>query len=167
MSNLQWKLLCHLTNSLISVKLWKSSISTQTLSMKIGKSKLKMFSLWYHFDWLWFTRTIEKERPTKQRKAEALIDWQAYYSHDEINAWVESLKEEFPQWISVEDIGHSYEGRRMKVVKLSKKAVLKINLSVDFLFPNWFFIPEQSSNFHWSEYSRSRMDCLCHFNLCS
>lgn len=76
---------------------------------------------------------MEKERPKKQRKADGLLDWVDYYSTDEIYAWVEKIRAEFPQWVTVENIGYSHEGRVMKVVKLSKKQVLKISFWLSLL----------------------------------
>lgn len=76
---------------------------------------------------------MDKERPKKQRKADGVLDWEDYYSVDEIYAWVDSIQQEFPTWITVEDIGYSHEGRVMKVVKLSKKQVLKISPPLTFL----------------------------------
>lgn len=71
---------------------------------------------------------MENEQPKKQPKAEGDFDWEDYHSLDTIYAWVDSIQLEFPNFISVETIGNSYEGRPIKVIKLSKKQVLQITL---------------------------------------
>lgn len=74
-------------------------------------------------------RTMDKEsvRPFKQRKStDAAIDWESYYNSDEIYAWLDEIQQEFPEWVSVETVGQTYEGRAIKLVKLSKQEVLEI-----------------------------------------
>lgn len=56
------------------------------------------------------------------------MNWEEYHSYDTIYDWVDSLQAEFPDLITVEVIGHSYEGRPMKIVKLSHNEVLEIKL---------------------------------------
>lgn len=60
---------------------------------------------------------------TKRRKLVGEIDWLAYYSYEEIYAWLDSLQAEFPEFITIDTFGSSYEGRPLKIVKLSKKQV--------------------------------------------
>lgn len=74
-------------------------------------------------------RSIDKETPRKQAKADEDMNWTDYHSLETIYDWIDELQQEFPQWITVEEIGRSYEGRPLKVVKLSKRQVLKIKLS--------------------------------------
>ncbi|CRK92462.1 CLUMA_CG006024, isoform A [Clunio marinus] len=64
---------------------------------------------------------IENESPKRQRKEEGDMNWDDYQSLETIYEWLGFLQRDFPQFISVEDIGLSYEGRPIKVVKLSKK----------------------------------------------
>ena len=71
---------------------------------------------------------MDKEQPVKQRKSRSpdVMGWTDYQDHETINAWLDSLQAEFPLWVTIETIGTSYEGRPMKMAKLSKKTVLEI-----------------------------------------
>ncbi|XP_062551927.1 zinc carboxypeptidase-like [Armigeres subalbatus] len=62
---------------------------------------------------------IDTERPAR-RKIEG-FNWDDYHTLDEIYDWIDGLVEEYGSILSVELIGHSYEGREIKAVKLSKK----------------------------------------------
>lgn len=54
------------------------------------------------------------------------MDWDNYQDLATIHAWMNSLVEEFPGIVTVEDIGRSYEGRILKVLKISKRQVLEL-----------------------------------------
>jgi Zinc carboxypeptidase len=58
------------------------------------------------------------------------MNWIDYHSTETIYEWIDALQAEFPQYITVEEIGRSHEDRPMKLVKLSKKQALKIKLSL-------------------------------------
>jgi hypothetical protein len=58
-----------------------------------------------------------------RREAEEMT-WTDYHSLETINAWMDSLAEEFPSFVSVETVVKSPRGREMKVLKLSKKSVI-------------------------------------------
>lgn len=64
---------------------------------------------------------MDKERPLKQSKADGEMSWVDYHRLDVIYAWLDKLQAENPEVITVMDIGKTYEGRTMKMVKLSKK----------------------------------------------
>ena len=64
----------------------------------------------------------------KQPKALGDIDWENYYRLDDIYAWLDTLVEKFPTILKLETIGNSYEGRPIKMITLSKKAVCKKKL---------------------------------------
>ncbi|CAO1308920.1 unnamed protein product [Diamesa serratosioi] len=66
-------------------------------------------------------QTMDKERPMKQNKADDAMSWVDYHRLDVIYAWLDQLQTENPGVITVMDIGKTYEGRTMKMVKLSKK----------------------------------------------
>ena len=51
------------------------------------------------------------------------MDWDDYQSTETIYEWLDSIQAEFPQFITLEELGHTYEGRPIKLVKLSKKEV--------------------------------------------
>ncbi|CRL06537.1 CLUMA_CG019442, isoform A [Clunio marinus] len=69
-----------------------------------------------------FQKLVDNESPKRQRKADlGDMDWTSYYSTVEIHVWLDKLQQTFPQYITVEEIGKSFEGRSLKLVKLSKK----------------------------------------------
>lgn len=80
------------------------------------------------------SRSIDSEKSQsfgrKQRKLEGEIDWQAYYSYQEIYAWLDTLQAKFPEFITVEEFGRTYEGRPLKIVKLSKQQVIEITFNL-------------------------------------
>lgn len=67
------------------------------------------------------------ETSNKKPKATAM-DWENYYTPQEIFDWMDSLVVDFPGVVTVETIGESYEKRPMKLLKISKKTVLEIYL---------------------------------------
>lgn len=88
--------------------------------------------------------TMDEERPKKQGKAAEDMNWDDYQSVATIYDWIESLRLEFPDWITIEEIGYSYEGRPIKVVKLSKNPAQvsdQISLSIIAVISNgsWFY----------------------------
>lgn len=75
-------------------------------------------------------RAFDNEEPKKRPKIDAMT-WTEYHNLETIHAWLDSLQEEFPNFVNVTSIGSSSQGRQMKLLKLSKKAVrrnLKANL---------------------------------------
>lgn len=64
---------------------------------------------------------MDKERPLKQSKAGGEMSWVDYHRLDVIYTWLDKLQAENPGVITVMDFGKTYEGRTMKMVKLSKK----------------------------------------------
>jgi hypothetical protein len=73
-------------------------------------------------------KTIDEESPKRQRKlAAGELDWENYHTLTEIYDWLNALQTEFSEFLSVEEIGRTYEGRSLKLVKLSKKTVIEIS----------------------------------------
>ena len=66
---------------------------------------------------------IDKENPTRSGKAEGDFDWTSYHSLEEIYAWIDEIAAQFPDQVTVTDIGDTYEGRKMKIVKISFQEV--------------------------------------------
>mgnify|MGYP003406909051 CR=1 FL=1 len=72
---------------------------------------------------------FDKElRPRKQTKFN-VMGWSDYQSIETIHEWLDSLQTEFPTWVTVSTIGHSFQGRALKLLKLSKKTVIKKNIN--------------------------------------
>lgn len=106
---------------------------------------------------------IDNERPKKQPKADGELNWTDYHSFEDIYDWLDALESEFPQFVTVEEIGRTYEGRPFKLVKLSKQQVIQITTVACRKFGS--FIAEQSRDFYRSEHPRSRVDCIGHGDL--
>lgn len=64
---------------------------------------------------------IDKENPKRSGKAD--FDWTSYHEVDEIYAWIDEIAARFPNQVTVTDIGNTFEGRKMKVVKISFQPV--------------------------------------------
>ena len=48
------------------------------------------------------------------------MDWTSYHSQDDMEAYMDYLVEQFPDLVSTEVIGNSYEGRQMRIMKICK-----------------------------------------------
>jgi len=48
------------------------------------------------------------------------MDWKSYHTLDEITNWIDELAVNYPDLATVTEVGKSYEGRVMKLLKLSK-----------------------------------------------
>lgn len=70
---------------------------------------------------------INNERPKKISKANGELNWTDYHNYIDIYAWLDALKLEFPEYITIENLGSSYEGRPLKLIKLSKQPVLELS----------------------------------------
>jgi len=49
------------------------------------------------------------------------IAWNRYYDYDEVLHIMERLQAAYPQFIRFEDIGHSYQGRVLRVMVLTNQ----------------------------------------------
>jgi len=63
---------------------------------------------------------FDNEQPRKQTKFASFMEWTEYQSIETIHEWLDSLQVEFPNWVTVSTIGHSFQGRALKLLKLSK-----------------------------------------------
>lgn len=95
------------------------------------------------------------------------MDWTDYHSLETIYEWLDTVKAAFPDIVTIETIGESYERRPLKLVKLSKKQVIAISFNCFLIINSGAFIAEQSSYFYRGEHSRARVDCVsnCHMDL--
>jgi len=48
------------------------------------------------------------------------MDWTSYHSQDDMEAYMDYLVEQYPELVSTEIIGKSYEGRDMRILKICK-----------------------------------------------
>ena len=60
------------------------------------------------------TKTLEN------RNTDHPMTWTEYHSQNDMEAYMEYLVETYPEMVSIEDIGESYEGRTMRVLKICK-----------------------------------------------
>lgn len=63
---------------------------------------------------------IDNERPTVHPMA---FGWTDYFTLEEIYSWLDSIIEANPNILTNYNIGTSFEGRTIRVVKLSHRAV--------------------------------------------
>lgn len=110
-------------------------------------------------------RLIENEQPQKQRKDDDVMEWKEYHRLETIYEWLDTIKAVFPEFVTIETIGESYERRPIKLVKLSKKQVIAITFNCFLIFTTVAFIAEQSSYFYRGKHSRARVDCVSDSDL--
>jgi len=77
-------------------------------------------------------KIISEQREASARRVKsARFDWDDYSSIDEIQAFVKQLASDFPSLASVQNIGKSYEGRDMLLVKISTGGSGKAAVFID------------------------------------
>merc|ERR1711997_796777 len=63
---------------------------------------------------------VTQSQMKPKTKLDAGFDWEDYQSHDDINAFIEGLAASNSEWISIKNIGQTYEGRDMRVIEITK-----------------------------------------------
>jgi hypothetical protein len=81
----------------------------------------------YNFFLIQIFRAFDNEAPSTRARIDEM-EWTQYHDVDTIFAWLDSLQDEFPDWVNVTTIGTSFHGRPMKLLKISKKTVNEIIL---------------------------------------
>ncbi|PNF26577.1 hypothetical protein B7P43_G13052 [Cryptotermes secundus] len=61
----------------------------------------------------------EIRRQAVTPKTPRAVSFDQYYRHEEINSYLQELAEKYPDLVSVESLGVSYENREMLVIKIS------------------------------------------------
>ena len=61
-----------------------------------------------------------ESNPTPKTKADHPMTWTEYHSQDDMEAYMDYLAETYPDLVSIVDIGTSYEGRPMRVLRICK-----------------------------------------------
>ncbi|KAK7082274.1 hypothetical protein SK128_016692 [Halocaridina rubra] len=64
-------------------------------------------------------------------KGTKAMDWTSYHTYDEITEWLDSLATDYPSLCTVEDVGTSYEGRTMKLLKLGTGPATNPGIFID------------------------------------
>lgn len=67
-----------------------------------------------------FYRLIDNENP-KTRAVD--FDWTSYYTYDEIYEWLDIQLATYPSILSSFEVGQSYQGRRIRGIKLAHNEV--------------------------------------------
>ncbi|XP_058123757.1 zinc carboxypeptidase-like [Anopheles ziemanni] len=68
-----------------------------------------------------FQSIIDAENVPRKAKRSEGFGWEEYQSLEAIYEWLDELAAQYPSVLSVESIGRTYEGREMKLVKLSQQ----------------------------------------------
>uniref|UniRef100_A0A182T695 Peptidase M14 domain-containing protein n=1 Tax=Anopheles maculatus TaxID=74869 RepID=A0A182T695_9DIPT len=71
-----------------------------------------------------FQSILDAENPPKKsaRNAETTFGWEEYQTLEAIYEWIDDLALQYPSILTVQSIGQTYEGRDMKLVKLSQQS---------------------------------------------
>lgn len=84
---------------------------------------------------VYFIRLIDIE--AEQNVAPAAggnLDWTSYHSTQDIHDWMDRLHRDYPNYLTVQNIGYSYGLRPIKMIKLSRKTVIKFKIKVSIAF---------------------------------
>ncbi|XP_053668171.1 zinc carboxypeptidase-like [Anopheles marshallii] len=70
---------------------------------------------------------IDREAATVQPVTTdpSTLDWEHYYQLETIYTWMDWIARMHPEWVTTFEIGHSYEGRPIKGLKLSRRPANK------------------------------------------
>jgi len=74
---------------------------------------------------------IHAETKKAYQKYDGKINFDQYYSHDDLNAYIEDLAAQNADFLSVTSIGKSVEGRDMKVLHITKAGPGKPNIWIE------------------------------------
>jgi Zinc carboxypeptidase len=75
---------------------------------------------------------IAKRLKRKNMPGVPTMDWVNYYDFDETMAWIDEMQTIYPQWINVTTIGHSAQGRPIRLMTLSKRPVSNVKDDIKF-----------------------------------
>ena len=108
-----------------------SDLMVSPTNLKFVENKLKETSLEYSVMIDNVQRLLETEKVNENKKSDSLranhighpMTWEKYHSLHDIDAYMDYLVKYFPHIASIEEIGTSYEGRKMRVFKICKNGV--------------------------------------------
>ncbi|XP_035782963.1 zinc carboxypeptidase-like [Anopheles albimanus] len=71
-----------------------------------------------------FQNILDAENPPRKHRNQAAdgFGWDEYQTLEDIYLWLDSLVAQYPSILSIQSIGKSYEGRDMRLVKLSHQS---------------------------------------------
>ena len=92
------------------------------------------------------------EEPTPSKPAEKLsdFDYEIYHSYEEIQNWMELIEQEYSEYVEIEELGVTHEGRKMRALKITSgknltffivllKVFSEMLLSKAFFLNSWSF----------------------------
>lgn len=92
-------------------------------------------------------RLIDNERPKVHAR---VFGWTDYFTLEDTYSWLDSIIEANPTILTNYNIGNSFEGRTIRVVKLSHKAVRTNSLTIEAKIVHGIFFRE-IQQFSWSQ----------------
>ena len=104
-----------------------SDIMVSPVNLEVVATALKLFGLNFSITVENIQTLIDLEsatsNETKARNTNAKhpMTWTEYHSQDDMEKYMDYLAQTNPDLVTIEDIGASYEGRRMRVLKICKK----------------------------------------------
>lgn len=103
-----------------------SDIMVSPSDLAVVESKLKQAIMEYSIMVENVQELINAEKVPANKKtmvsesADHPMTWTEYHSQDDMEAYMDYLVEKFPELVSIEEIGASYEGRTMRVLRICK-----------------------------------------------
>ena len=103
-----------------------SDIMVSPRDLAVVESKLTEANLEYSVMVENVQKLIEAEKGSANKKTmvsesnDHPMTWTEYHSQDDMEAYMDYLVEKFPELVSIEEIGASYEGRTMRVLRICK-----------------------------------------------
>jgi len=73
---------------------------------------------------------IEETKPNASSRSGGKMDWNDYYPHEDLNAFIQGLADA-NDFASIINIGQSYEGRDMSVLAITKAGPGKPNVFIE------------------------------------
>merc|ERR1711992_413553 len=117
---------------------WKSprpGVSADIMTPNRSMKKLTKFLEKHNIKYSTWIEDVEEnikaaEPKTSARKMNKDLDWNDYYGHDTLNAFIDGLADQY-DWINTVSIGKSFEGRDMRVIQLAKAGAGKPNVWIE------------------------------------
>uniref|UniRef100_A0A1I8Q537 Zinc carboxypeptidase A 1 n=1 Tax=Stomoxys calcitrans TaxID=35570 RepID=A0A1I8Q537_STOCA len=95
-----------------------SDVMVKPEEQAIFEERLKQYNITFKVKIENVQSLIENEEPKTKSYG---FDWDNFHTLDEINQWLDEIALRYPDVVTPFDIGHSYEGRLIKGVKISHK----------------------------------------------
>jgi len=87
----------------------------------LGETRFLILTLLLIVGFLFAGKPAELFAQVSRTQPKVEIAWNRYYDYDEVLHITERLQAAYPQFIRFEDIGHSYQGRVLRVMVLTNQ----------------------------------------------